>query len=400
MASVTFDIDGYIGAWENSRQNIKLLMKDAGKDPVSVNISSLGGDINHGLSIHDLFVDHQNVTSRLSGFVASAATVIACGCKTVRMNSTALYLIHKVSGWVDAWGYMNEDELQAVIEKLTQDKEENQKIDLIIAQIYSSRTGKPINEIVDLMKKSTWITAEEAKEWGFVDEIINMAGKENFVVDAAKVAMLQANGLPVPPRRDPALQTTDNTIESIIEKAVSKTSETFKNLFNNHKTVTMDKTKYAPLLNTIGVEAMEADKDGGVYLNSAMIEKVNEALNHIAKLEQEKTDAIQAKEAAEAAQSEAEEAKTNAEKAKEEADKAKVTAETERTTLIDGLDNLGTEVKEAKDADAKIAAIAKKLADKPGASNTNNDGGDNTDVKEDWETINNLPHNKEADMML
>jgi len=40
-----------------------------------------------------------------------------------------------------------------------------------IADVYAARTGKAKTDIVKAMDATTWFTATEAKEWGFVDEI-------------------------------------------------------------------------------------------------------------------------------------------------------------------------------------------------------------------------------------
>ncbi|TLX73715.1 Clp protease ClpP [Labilibacter sediminis] len=372
MAKTTFDIDGYIGSGAYSRQFVKAMLKNAGTNPVQCNMSSLGGDLNHGIGIHDQFVDHGDVTSRLSGFVASSATVAACGSKHVKMNSTAFYLVHKVMTWEDEWGYMNEDDLQAVIDKLTQDKEENQKMDLMIAQIYVARTGKPLNEIVDLMKKNTWLSAQEAKEWGFVDEIVTMTAKQNFLEDPAKVAMISAAGLPIPTRKEnPSQSNSNQNIEETIEKANNSLFDRLKNLIpgqkdnsNNNSKTNMDGTKFAALFAALGVTAMESTNEG-VYLNMQQMEKINTAL----------ADAVTAK--------------ANLQ-----------TAQNERNTVINALDDIDPTVKAAEGHQAKIDVVKARLAAKPGAAPTGNDGGDGGAPSADgadWDVINNLPHNKAAD---
>jgi ATP-dependent Clp protease, protease subunit len=391
MASVKIDIDGYIGNWGCSRQFVKEMLKDAGSDPVDVTISSLGGDINHGLGIHDLFVDNKNVTCRLTGFVASAATVIACGAKKVRMNSTAFYLIHKVSGWVDEWGYMNEDELQQLIESLAQKQEENKKIDLVIAQIYAAKTGKPLNEIADLMKKEVWLTAQEALDWGFVNEVVDMSGKENFVIDNVRVAMLHANNLPIPPRQSNNGKGANSNEggTNATESAINKLTATINNLFNNNsKTTAMDKTKYAPILAAMAIDAISADKDGNVVISASQFDVLNAMASELVNVKQERDNANQAL-------------------ATEKTEKENATTQLQTTTsslnaLVESINGISPEVKTAETNEAKIAAIVAKIAKKPGASNTGNNGGDNgtEDAQEDWDTINNLPHNRAADEVL
>ncbi len=197
MANKVIIIDGYIGPYQFSKQYIRNELSGNSNSAVTVKISSLGGAVDHALGIHDQFVDHGNVIAELSAFVASSATLISLGAKTVRMNENSFYLIHKAMNWVDEWGTMNEDKIEEVIAKLEKQKQELAKITLQLAKMYTKKTGKTLNEIIDLMKEETWLTAQEAKEWGFVDEIIEAKEVENFL-DTKMVAMITASGYPIP----------------------------------------------------------------------------------------------------------------------------------------------------------------------------------------------------------
>lgn len=374
MAQTVFNIDGPIGSWGFSKQMITQMLAKAGANPVLVNISSLGGDVDHALAIHDSFVNHGSIDARLSGFVASSATIIASGARNVVMNSTAFYLIHKVSGWIDEFGFKNEDELQQLIDRFAQEAEENKKIDLVIAQIYSKRTGKDVQDIVDLMKKETWLTAQEAKEWGFVDEIIEMTGKVNEISDA-KVAMIEAAGLPPIPRKHETNPNNDQDVETTARSILNSV----KNLLKSEKHSKMDRTKFKPLLNAVNVDDIELDKDGGFYVNAAQVDLINEAIAKAEKAESERQAAVDAKKAAEKAQQE---------------------AETARQNILNSLDEIDETVKSAENADGKINALKTRIAKVPGTGPTGNDGGDDNQDGVDWESINSLPHNKQADAEL
>ncbi len=350
MANTTFDIDGYIGSGSYSRQFVKSMLKNIGANPVLVNVCSLGGDLNHGLGIHDQFVDHGDVTARLSGLVASSATVAVSGCKHIKMNSTAFFLVHKVMGWVDEWGYMNEDDLQEVIAKLTQDKEENKKMDLVIAQIYAARTGKTLNEIVDLMKKNTWLNAEEAKEWGLVDEIVQMTGKQNAFEDPAKRAMVAAAGLPMPERENTQttlveskeeLQSAFTNLKNDIVSSVKKLLPGQKDNSNNTSKNMSNTAKFTALVAVMAVNAIEIDEEKGAYINAEQLEKINEALTKAA-----------------------------------DAETKMKTAQSERETVINALDDIDKTVADAEGHEAKVNAIKVKIASKAGSAPTGNEGGD------------------------
>lgn len=202
MAKLVLNIDNYIGPYGYSKQWVTQMLQGHENDEVIVNLSSLGGSVDHALSIHDQFVKHGNVTAVISGFVASATTLIAMGCKKVIMSENAFFLVHKVLGWVDVFGYFNEDDLETIIADLTKKKNENAKITLQLARIYSKRNEKPVKDILSLMKEETWLNAEECIDWGFIDEIEKVsANKVNLLEDMQLVALITCNGLPMPGRK-------------------------------------------------------------------------------------------------------------------------------------------------------------------------------------------------------
>ncbi|MGV8828238.1 MAG: Clp protease ClpP [Breznakibacter sp.] len=380
MSKYIIEIDGPISSYYISKNFISNELKRAGSKEVELRISSLGGAVDHALAIHELLVKHGNVTAVLSGFVASSATIIALGAKTIRMSENAFFLVHKVMSYVDEWGLMNEDDLDRVIENLTKNKEENKKMDLVIARIYARKTGKTIEEVHALMQKDTWLNAEETKTWGFVDEVyeLDSASKQNFLEDPRRVAMIQASGLPLPKRGN---QHGDNnptpapTIDQAIEKASNIFIDKVKNLFPgvfptnaNHKTnskpTQMSNTqKLAALVAVLAVAGLEVDQEGGAFFNAEQLEKLNQLAQENATL------------------------KANA-----------TTAQNERNQVLNALDEIDPTVKAAQGHEAKVNAIKVKLAAKPGAAPTQNDGGDGkTTDGVNWDVINSLPHNKEVD---
>ncbi|HZK96907.1 MAG TPA: Clp protease ClpP [Prolixibacteraceae bacterium] len=197
----TLIIDGPIGPYGYSKQLIRNELAGHSKDAVIVKISSLGGSVDDALSGYDQFVEHGNVTAELSAFVASAATILSLGAKTVRMNENSFYLIHKPMNSVDEWAFMNEDEIETLIKNLEAKKQDLAKITLQMALMYVKKTGKTIDEIINLMKKNCWLNAVEAKNWGFVDEVFTAAVAVNYFENHQMVAMINSNGFPPLPRK-------------------------------------------------------------------------------------------------------------------------------------------------------------------------------------------------------
>lgn len=128
---------------------------------ITINVSSLGGDVNHAFAIHDLLkMKNANVTAKIIGMTASAGTVIALGANKVHMSENALFLVHNASTF--AMG--KADDMRAAAEVLD-------TVDNRLVAIYKNKTGKKKSEILNLMEEEKWITAEEAKDFGFVDKI-------------------------------------------------------------------------------------------------------------------------------------------------------------------------------------------------------------------------------------
>ena len=383
MSKYIIEIDGPIASYYISKRYINNELKKAGGKPVEVHISSLGGSLDQALGIHKAFSEYEGeITAVLSGFVASSATIIAMGANDIIMDDTAFFLIHKVMAWVDEWGSMNDDDLDKLIEKLEKEKQENKKMDIVIARIYARRTGKSIDDIHTLMTKDTWLNAEETKQWGFIDSIyqVEPAQRVNVWEDMRRVALVEAAGLPPMPRKkEAAAQNDDNG--NTAAKAIMSMLDTLKNMLgknnngednhkddhqnNNSKKTQMDKEKFAALFAVLNLEAMESTDDG-VYINMEQAEAINNAL------------------------AEADQVKKDLEAARENLN-----------SVLNALDEIDQKVKDAELPADKIAMVKSIIAAKPGAPATTTNAGDNNPTGDvDWEVINNLPHNKAVDNMI
>ena len=62
MNTLQLDIEGGIGAGGYSKSYVKNFFAAAGKGPVTIKVSSFGGDIDHAISIHDQIIEHGEVT--------------------------------------------------------------------------------------------------------------------------------------------------------------------------------------------------------------------------------------------------------------------------------------------------------------------------------------------------
>lgn len=276
---IEFDIDGYISSYGYNNRYVKSFLKEAGKDQVICHLCSLGGEFLVGVSIKDEFSKHGNVLVDISGYAASAATFIALGAKHTRISESSFYLIHKILHWVDAWGAMNEDQIATLIMNLEKIKNENEKMTLVAAKAYADKSGKPITDILNLMKEEKWLTADEAKEWGFVDEVYVTTTK----FDVSSVAQkLNALGLPdLPISRSQQTPILDikalaneviTGIKSILPKKPEKSGDP-----QNENQIPMKKFT---IINAIfGVENLESADGKGIYLNEAQLQQIEDAIS-------------------------------------------------------------------------------------------------------------------------
>lgn len=130
--------------------------------PVTVRINSGGGDVFAASVMRSILVEYPGkVTVRVDGLAASAATVVATAGDVVRMQDTAYWMIHDPIGL--AWG--NIEELKQMLDTLKTVKNG-------ILDAYQTRTGMNREKLSKMMTDETWFSASEAKEVGFIDEVI------------------------------------------------------------------------------------------------------------------------------------------------------------------------------------------------------------------------------------
>lgn len=237
-------LKGYVGGWDFDANYVDYVIKDSTKTEISVLISSTGGSVNTALNVSDAFRRHGNVTVHFVGMNASAATIASLGAKKITIDADALYLVHKASLTVDVWKSLNSDKTQELIESLQKNINTLNKIDLILASAYARRCKKTVAELSQLMAEEKWITAHEAKEWGFVDEVTNYEDDEKTTASALMAEALQNAGLPIPevwgeqskPKRRTAFRAFFDTL-------FNTTDDNMDNKKNDEKTSLEDRIK-------------------------------------------------------------------------------------------------------------------------------------------------------------
>ena len=191
-------LKGYVGGYDFDSDYVDYILNRNPDTEVHVLIDSLGGSLATALSIVAAFRNHGNVHVHFVGMNASAATIASLGAKHVSIDSSAMYLVHKCSMEFFRWASANSDKLADIIKEAKQMKSDLEKMDANVAQMYATKCQKSQEELLALMKKGGWLTAQEAKEWGFVDEITDYEEDAAPVITDSIAADMGAAGIPVP----------------------------------------------------------------------------------------------------------------------------------------------------------------------------------------------------------
>lgn len=138
---------------------------------ILVRMNSIGGTAYDGAAIYNTLARHKaRVEVEVDGIAASAASLVAMAGEEIRMAENAFMMIHKPLIGRAFLG--NEDDLAEYIDELEKDKDTLKKMSETYAGTYSKRSGQPKSEVLSMMKAETWMTAEEAVEFGFADSVI------------------------------------------------------------------------------------------------------------------------------------------------------------------------------------------------------------------------------------
>lgn len=138
------------------------LNEKGGGGPVTLLVNSPGGEVIAASVIRSILQEYPGqVTADIVGLAASAATIVITGADYIRMRESALLMIHDPSGM--AWGTI--DEIKQFLEVLKTVKDS-------IISTYQTKTGLEPGKLAKMMTDETWLTAKEAKDLGFVDQVV------------------------------------------------------------------------------------------------------------------------------------------------------------------------------------------------------------------------------------
>ena len=140
----------------------------SGSGDITVWINSPGGDCVAAAQIYNMLMDYPgNVTVKIDGIAASAASVIAMAGTRVLVSPVSMMMIHNPA--TVAFG--DTAEMEKAISMLSEVKES-------IINAYEIKTGLSRAKLSHLMDAETWMDAHSAVELGFADDILKRAAED------------------------------------------------------------------------------------------------------------------------------------------------------------------------------------------------------------------------------
>jgi len=151
-----YDEIGYVGV------TAQQFMADIAqvKGPMEVHLNTPGGEVFDGIAIYNALKQRGDVTIIVDSLAASIGSVIACAGNPTVVAKNSQIMIHDGFGMTVG----NAADMREMADLLDRASDN-------IASIYAEKTGKPVQQWRDAMKKETWFSADEAVSEGLADQI-------------------------------------------------------------------------------------------------------------------------------------------------------------------------------------------------------------------------------------
>ncbi|GLT00121.1 ATP-dependent Clp protease proteolytic subunit [Sphingobium jiangsuense] len=156
-------------------------LRAIGDRPVEVQINSPGGDMFEGLAIYNVLREHpQQITVKVMGMAASAASVIAMAGDEIQIGAASFIMVHNC--WVVSVG--NRHDMAETAKWL-------EPFDTAMRDVYAARTGQNAADVAKWMDDETYMSGSQAIERGFADALL--AADQVRVDEAAKASDRDVN---------------------------------------------------------------------------------------------------------------------------------------------------------------------------------------------------------------
>jgi ATP-dependent Clp endopeptidase proteolytic subunit ClpP len=142
-------------------QQVRTQLANA-KGKVLMRINSPGGEVAEGLAIINAMRAYgPGVETIVDGFALSIASAIACAGKPAKALRGSLLMLHMP--WSSAVG--TADMLKSTAEGLD-------RAAASLVDIYAAKSKRSVEEVESILRAETWFSADEAREFGLVDEVV------------------------------------------------------------------------------------------------------------------------------------------------------------------------------------------------------------------------------------
>lgn len=155
------NIYNYFGFESTCPNDVSSALDSASGEDVDIYINSGGGEIFSATEIYSAIQKYKgNIRLHVAGVAASAASVIMCAAEC-DITPSSMVMIHNVSSVA-----------QGNFKDFKHESETLRKADRAMCAAYVQKTSKSESEILPLMDKETWFTAQEAVDLGLCDRVI------------------------------------------------------------------------------------------------------------------------------------------------------------------------------------------------------------------------------------
>lgn len=326
---ITGTIGLYYDWWTGHRGTtasmVKNFLQEHKDQEVTIAVSSLGGYITDGITIMEYIKAHGKCNMVIIGMTASAATILCMKAKSVKIARGSMMLIHNSSATYEMWTSANKEQLDTIIKQFQHEREQLDTIDKCLADIYSQKNGKTLEENLSMMGKEKWLSAKEAKEFGLVDSVLDDdedAVKAKAVVNAyAGIAGASEHYCL------PAMEQTDKPNRSFLQRmreALSNVSGIMNDADSSdtnsqtNNIVNMKKIVLNIICGILAIQDITIGEKGDASITEDQLNTLEQALkekdDRISALEAEKQTAISEKQTAESGKADAEERLSNLQK--------------------------------------------------------------------------------------
>ena len=214
-------------------------------EKIKLYVNSPGGSVMAATSIYNALKNHKAfIEVYVDGIAASAATIITCAGDKVYMPNNTMFMVHNPMT-VASGSSKDFNKTADVLDKVKD----------TILNTYVSKTGQEKEILSQLMDDESWLSAEDALEYGFIDEIlVQNASIENMgdrlIVNSIVMDISSF-------KNNPFKNTTTTSVE--MPKNVSKEPE---NIMNEEENMTKAelKEKFPDMYNEIYQEGEQAER--------------------------------------------------------------------------------------------------------------------------------------------